>query len=269
MITEDELRDRLKAESVGLMPRGDLVETLAKGHARRHKQARAGLIGGSLAATALVVALLGGLFTSAPELAINPASPGDQEIINRVREADRAARGMIMHFTTRNLDPGRPDSGYETWALRSETLGRVKMKWNGSDTVVKPDGKETINPETREAVWSPERIDDVGSHVTGSGIGDVTDLLNQDSVRVRTDQTGIHLTLQYHTIAMDILIDPKTYLPAKMTTTQFEFTFDWLPATAENRTLLEHTVPADYTKKTADSPKKTIGPDASSILPTK
>jgi hypothetical protein len=263
MITEDELRDRLKAESVRLMPRGDLVETLAKGHARRHKRARAGLIGGSLAATALVVALLGGLFTSAPELAISPASPGDQEIINRVREADRAARGMIMHFTTRDLDPGRSDSGYETWALRSETLGRLKMKWNGADTVVKPDGKETIYPEKREAVWYPERIDDVGSHVTGSGIGDVTDLLNQDSVRVRTaDGTGIHLTLQYHTIAMEILIDPKTYLPAKMTTKQLEFTFDWLPATAENRALLEHTVPAGYTKKTNE-------PRTSSILPTK
>ena len=70
MITEDELRDRLHAESVGSCRAAICFETLAEGHARKHKRARAGLIGGSLAATALVVALLGGLLTTGTPLPV-------------------------------------------------------------------------------------------------------------------------------------------------------------------------------------------------------
>jgi hypothetical protein len=250
MITEDELRARLHAESASLTPRGDLVESLAEGHAHRHRRARIGLVGGSIAATALIVTLLGGLFTSGQPVPITSASPGEAEIIEQARQADAAGRSMILHIKATHSGGGALDGGFESWVLRSETLGRVIVNWNGSDTVVKPDGQETIFFGDRTFDTSPERIDDAASRVSGSGIGDISLWLKEPGLRVRTDQTGTHLVVQRGSIKMDMLLDSKTYMPVGATFGQYDMKFDWLPATAENRKLLEHTVPPDFTKKT-------------------
>jgi hypothetical protein len=260
MITEDELRDRLRAESVSLMPRDDLLQAIATRHARRHKRARAGLIGGSLAATALVVALLGGLFTSGTPLPIDPASPGKAEIVKRAREATAAANNMIMHFSTDQGGSTVPSA--ESWALRSEKLARIRWS-DKSDKIVRPNYKEEID-YPRRTIWFNElyRVgDDVVAEVSGSGIGDPISWF--DDITETSDTGGdIHLAGKRMGLKFDVWLDARNHLPKRAVFGSYTMTIDWLPATAENRKLLEHTIPDEFGRRAEEPP-------GGSIIPTR
>jgi hypothetical protein len=267
MITEDELRDRLKAESVSLMPRGDLLETIATRHAGRHKRARAGLIGGSIAATALVVALLGSLLTTGAPLGIDPASPGDKQIVERAKRATVAARTMIMHFYT---DQGTSAGGttaptVESWALRSEKLGRIRSEGRGDKIVRPPNFSEDVDYIDRTVTTQDKvAVDDVVPHVAGSGITDPDSWFDGD-LEVRGEGGDIRMAGQRMGLKFEFWVDAKTYMLKRAVFGSYKMTIDWLPATAENRELLEHTVPADFKRQTYEEMIK----NKTSGIPTK
>ncbi|MBP2320589.1 hypothetical protein JOF56_000974 [Kibdelosporangium banguiense] len=277
MITEDELRDRLHAESVRLMPRGDLLKTVAEGHARRHKRARAGLVGGSIAATALVVALLGGLFTSSTPLPIESASPGQAAIVRKAKQATAAANNMIMHVTTNNMiaqfTPGTTEghsvesptvSTAASWALRSEKLARISWP-DKFDRIVRPGYKEEIDyPARTVGFFDGYRLgDDVVAEVSGSGVGDPNSWFDQIT-EVRPNDGGIHLIGVRRGLRVEIWLDARTYLPNRAVFGNYTMAIDWLPATAENRKLLEHTIPDGFARK----PGESLGGGAIPTLPT-
>ncbi|ONI77316.1 hypothetical protein ALI144C_35265 [Actinosynnema sp. ALI-1.44] len=248
-MTEEELRDRLHADSVGIMPKKDLIRTLAHQHARRHKRAKVGLIGGSLGATALVVTLLVGLFTGGDPLRIESASPSKDEIVTRVREADQAATTMIMHFVTyqgQSADGTTPPRT-ESWALRSENRARISSP-DRSDKIVRPGYMEEIDHRSRMVkVDDQYRLgDDVVAHVSGSGIGDPKSWLSEGVREVRTDGGDIHLVANRMGVEFELWVDARTYLSKRVVFGDYRMTIDWLPATEENRRLLDHTIPAGF-----------------------
>jgi hypothetical protein len=260
MITEDELRDRLHAESVSLMPPGDLLKTLAEGHARRHKRARAGLIGGSLAATALVVALLSGLLTGGT-LPIEPAARSDAAIIERAQQAVAGTDNMILHILTtqRTVDGAQTHDG---WALRSENRARIHTANIADRTFSPPDLEEEVNYLTQTVITSRRPYGDVGGLITGSGVGDPSSWLREQPLAVNRTDAEIHLAGQRSgTTVRDVWLDPKTYLPTRAKFGGYEMAIEWLPATSENMRLFEHTVPPLFTRKE--------GPQSGGVLPTK
>jgi hypothetical protein len=249
VITEDELRDRLKAESVSLMPRGDLLKTLAEGHARRHKRARAGLIGGSIAATALVVALLGGLFTGGTPLPIDPAAKSDAEVIKRAQEAVAGTNNMIMNILTTERTSGGAQT-HDGWALPSENRARIHTANVADRTFNPPDLLEEVNYLTQTVTTSRAAYADVGALITGSGVGDPSSWLRNQPRMVNRTESEIHVSAQkFGTMVLDVWLDPKTYLPKRAKLGSFEMSLQWLPATSENLRLLEHTVPPEFTRK--------------------
>jgi hypothetical protein len=245
MMTEDELRDRLRTEAAGVQPQGDLIESLARGHARRHRRARAGLAAGSLAATGLVVALMAGLFTSGTTLPVDTASQSDKQIIERAKAAYAATDNMIMNVnTTHSLGL------HNGWVLRSEKQARMVLP-GVADTTFKPPGvREEISYRDKIVITLPESIEDIVSVVTGSGTGDFAPMLNDRTLTVRSTGDEIHLTVERFGITMDIWLDPKTALPVRAKFDSYSMTFAWFPATEQNRKLLEHVVPPDFEKRT-------------------
>src|ERR1043165_5954234 len=254
MMTEDELRDRLHAGSVGIQPSDGLVETLAHEHARRHKRARAGLIGGSLATTALVVAVLASLFTTTdPVLVVQPAASDDAEIINRAGQADKAAHNMIMHLkadTGLYVEPGLAGGTplqAELWVLRAEN--RARILWPGkADTTIRPGLYESINFAARQAAYDDtyQPTGDIVSSLTGSALGG-PEMWFQQGLR-KVQHNGAEIGLIGEGSGMQVWVDAKTYLIKRAVFGGRTITVDWLPATAENRELLAHTVPADFVR---------------------
>jgi hypothetical protein len=274
MITEEELRDRLHSESVGLEPRGDLLESLAEGHARKHRRARMGVVGGSIAATALVVTLLGGLLSNVEPAPIDPATLSDREIIEQAQRADAGARGRILHLKTTVRTPTgeESDMGFEAWAVRSGNQGRVVRSHGNLDTVVGPDGMETIDHGQRTVTTFLMPITDALGHIVPAlGWGEPDHWLDdsyrkvmQLSLSVRRDGTEIHLFFDRDDgLRFDLVIDPKTYLPVTSTVEprtgagqRTRTTYEWLPATAANRKLMEHSIPPGYEVKTTDMTRR-------------
>lgn len=258
MMTEDELRDRLHAGSVGIRPGDGLVETLAKEHARRHRRARTSLIGGSVAATALVVALLASLFTdTGPTLEVAPATPpSDAEILKRAIDADKAAHNMIVHFRADEaLYPvsgdgmaTSPTAKPDLWTLRAEN--RARILWPGvADTTIRPGLYEYVHFGRRLAVYD-DTYQPTGDLVTGltrSALGG-PDMWLLQGLR-KTERHGDEIRLIGHGNGIEVWVDARTYLIKRAVVGGKTATVDYLPATAENRELLVHTVPDGFTRR--------------------
>ncbi|RSM68647.1 hypothetical protein DMH04_47070 [Kibdelosporangium aridum] len=254
-MTEDDLRDRLRAATADLTPHDDLLESLADKHARQHKRARRGLIGGSVAAgavaaavlsIAVIAAVLGALFTHTPAaVTVDPATLTEAEILAKAREADAAAQGMIVNFTTEGAS--WPKS--ESWALRSERLGRV-IQLGVSDMMVTPDRRELIDFHRRTVTtFRGGSNSDVVPSVSASGTGDPGKALRNDTIQVIGVGAEIHLRgkIFEHLQTVDIWLDRDTFLPTRSVQGVLTITYKWLPTTAENRKNLVHEAPRDFT----------------------
>ncbi|WP_132119700.1 hypothetical protein [Actinocrispum wychmicini] len=258
-MTEDELRARLHGESAGLRPRGDLVEILARGHARRYRRGTVGLIGSSLVATAAVVAMLVGVFSTAGStLPVDPAAPGDQQIIAAARQAEEAAGNMIINSVADQGDGKK----VEGWALRSEKLARL-VNPDVYDTTVDAAGiREEINYPAKTVTTYPEQVTDIVAASTPSGVGDPHSWLHEPSLAVHRAKDGTpYLTVDRFGVRATIWLDERTNLPREMDYGSFKIQFKWLPATDENRARLTHTVPPTFVRKNGpDNPIPPTGP---------
>ena len=246
MTVEDELRDRLHRAAAGVTTPGDLLPTLAEEHARRHRRARTAHVGGAIAATVLVAALLTGLFTaSGPALQVDTAD-GPAGTIARAQRATSAAGNLIAHLRTEQ--GGR---WWDSWVLRNEKRARVVWP-NAYDTTVKPPGTwEQIDYAKRTVSTTTGR--DIGDAVTiESGtrttrIGDPDAWLREPSLAVRATGAEIHLVGTRFGTVFEVWLDSTTYLPVRAVFGGYRMSVEWLPATAENRALLDHTVPPGFT----------------------
>ncbi|SMD16588.1 hypothetical protein SAMN05661093_05550 [Kibdelosporangium aridum] len=249
MMTEDDLREQLRDATADFVPRDDLLESLADRHARQHKRVRRGLIGGSAAAIAVVAVLLGTVFTNTPApVTVDPATLTEAEIIEKARAADAAAQGMIVNFTTEG--PSWPKS--ESWALRSERLGRSAQP-GVSDMMATPDRRELIDFHRRTVTTFRGGSDnDVVSSVSASGTGDPGKALQNDTIRLVGVGAEIHLRgkIFENLRTVDIWLDRKTFLPTRSVQGVLTITYKWLPATEENRKNLVHEAPRDFTYET-------------------
>jgi hypothetical protein len=252
MMTEEELRDQLHDASAGCTPHDGLLDSLADRYARKQKRVRRGLIGGSVAATALVVTLLGTLFPSDSLPAeLDPAAMSDAEIIQKARDANANAQGLILNFTTdwgaqnHKAEPGQ-FGPTESWALRSAGLGRM-VRQGETDTMVKPGIREEINYRTRKVTtYRGDTDKDVVSSVSASGSGDPGAILANDQVKVVSVDAEIHLSGVTYQTPFDVWLDRRTFLPVRSTKGVLKISYKWLPATEENRKNLTHEAPQEF-----------------------
>ncbi|ALG06873.1 hypothetical protein [Kibdelosporangium phytohabitans] len=271
-MAEEELRDRLHADLVGVQPRKDLLQTIAHQHARRHKRARAGLIGASLAATALVVALVAGsLFAGDDPLPIQAAVPSDAEILQRARDADNATSNMIMHVVADSgLSPTRGQAAdgttppkMDVWYMRSEN--RARILWPGSvDMTVKPNLLETVDLSRKTVTYDDnyQPSGDMFSILTGSATGG-PETWFQHPLRVAAKNDS---EIVLGGTGFDLVVDARTYQIKRNSFGSLTLLVDWLPGTDENRKLLEHAVPADFTRtlQRTHNPGNAVPPPPSS-----
>jgi hypothetical protein len=254
MMTEDELRARLQDASGGIAPQDDLLDTLAAEHARRHKRVRTGLIGGSVAAAALVVTVLGSLFAGGALLPIEPGIPGKDEVVKRAQDATDAADTMILSLRTdqgQSADGTRPPT-VQSWALQSEWSARSLFPGRVDTTFRAPGIREDIDYLTRKVVIN-DRYDlgpDIVANVSGSGVGDPGSWLRDQIDEVRADGAEIHLAGRRMGLKFEVWLNSRTYLPTRAVFGSYTMALEWLPATPENRRLLEHTVPPDFPTET-------------------
>ncbi len=254
MTLEDRLRDRLRSETAGLQPPGDLIDTLSRGHARRFKRARLTLAGGSLVATAIVAILLVGLLASPPP----PQPLNAAEVLQRAKAADAAATGKIIHF---RVTTDAMYNVYEVWALRSEHIGRGTSDSGSdhaivSDSVVRAGRIETVNYVTRTVQTSDTANDDLVEVLMPPLVSDPAKWPLDPQVSVTRQGGEIHLAAPGRegpddpSGSFDVVLDPQTYLPVRgtfMGTLKAEIT--WLDATPENRQQLTHAVPPDFQQR--------------------
>nr|WP_042189705.1 hypothetical protein [Kibdelosporangium sp. MJ126-NF4] len=260
-MTEDDLRDRMRDASAGFAPRGDLLESLAEGHARKHKQVRRGVVGGSVAATALVITVLATVFTSAPlPEEVDPATMSHAEIIEKARKADANAKGKIMHYVAtwpdqprgggRELNPAAYNP-IECWVLRSERRGRTSVR-DYSELVVAPNQRELVEIPQRKVTIMPggEGDKDVVSSLSLSSTGDPARILTDPATTVVEVGAEIHLRGSLYEHQVDVWLDPKTFLPKRTKQGVFQFEYSWLPPTQENLRKLTFDVPSDFKRET-------------------
>ncbi|WP_173138719.1 hypothetical protein [Kibdelosporangium persicum] len=243
-MTHDELRARLRDASADLAPRDDLLKSLAEGHVRRHKRVRRGLIGGSVAATVLVAALLGTMLTgSPPPEQVDPARPTPAQILAKARAADEAAQNMIMCFGS----GGGPQWRSNGFALRSENLGRVTQL--GSDLIARPDGLRQVDHSRRTVLFTRMPGADAIRHLFVPGTGDARWWLREDA-KVQSVSIGksIHLTMSAPTgfTEYQVYLDLETFLIRQVVADGVLLNYWWLPATNENRERVAQSIPPDY-----------------------
>ncbi|MEV4318496.1 hypothetical protein [Actinocrispum sp. NPDC049592] len=260
MTLEDQLRDRLRAETAELRPPGDLLDTLSRGHARRFKRARLTLAGGSLAATAVVAVLLVGLLASPPAPPARPPQPLNvAEVLQRAREADAAATGKIIYFRVTN------DAMYnvqEIWALRSERIGRATSDSGSDHKIVEDRVFRTGSIETVDYRDKTVRSIDVSNDeevviaLMPPVIRDPKEWLVDPHLSVTQRGGEIHLISpgtkrpELYLSPFDVVLDPRTYLPVRGTFEEhLRVEITWLDATPENRERLAHTVPPDFRRR--------------------
>lgn len=247
MMTEDELRERLNREVAGIRPRGDLLESLAHRHARRHRYAAVRLIGSSLAASAAAVAIVVGVFASfagGPTLQVDPAGQTDAQIIAAARRADESAHNMIINVVFEQ--GGKKKEG---WALRSEKRARVTES-GVSDTTFSAAGvQEEVNYQTKTVTtYRNQPAYDVVVFATPTGLGDPHGWLHDPSIAVHRGKDGtVYLSANWHGAPLTVWLDSRTGLPKEVEYGTQVIQLRWLPATDTNRELLTHTVPPNFT----------------------
>lgn len=253
MMTEDDLREQLRQEAAFVRPPGDLIPTLASGHARRHRRAARMRMGGVAVATVLVATGMTTVFSaSGPSSVRSATAQTSAEIIQRAKEADTAAEKMIVHATTTEGDKGVHDG----WAQRSSGLSRI-TKSGVYDTVRKADGTREEVDYTRKVVLTfgkTPAVDSFGD-VVGSGMVQPKDWYAEPSLKVDQPANGqIRLTMRRYGMDMRLWLDSRTYLPARAEYGTYETTFEWLPPTNDNLAKFAHEVPPDFPHEDGDKP---------------
>jgi hypothetical protein len=87
--------------------------------------------------------------------------------------------------------------------------------------------------------------------VAGTGITDPDSWFDGD-LEVRREEGDIHFAGSRMGLQFDFWVDSKTYMLKRAVFGSYTMTIDWLPATAENRELLEHTAPPDFKRQTRE-----------------
>lgn len=259
------IRAELRRDVADLRPPADLLSVLNARHRGRvigGRVVQVCLSGVAIVVVAVLAFAMGGEVANQSPAA--PATPASTQIGERIRAAIDGAKGSILHLQGSD----RTEQTLESWTLASTGRTRALLFTQGElelDKVEEQrpgdrDDVETIDFRRRvvtvaDSEWVQQRTFVSVSHAFQNGYDLAAQLAGSVTYtdgRVRTigdRQVYAVVAIQDGDRVSELLVDSRTYLPIRYNDEYGALLyFEWLPPTADNLGLLNHSIPDGFAR---------------------